>query len=933
MSRQAKEAHGLQVFPFLAVLVCTMGALIFLLLVTTSQIRRRPSESTGAPGIQDIASNDDSASLKPPERGFPEPDVKTDSATIVIPPQPPRDTPAKSKPIKVPDQSYALALAQREREIADLTTKWKIRTNILAKERKRHEAALKEHKSLFDAAVEQADLLKTEVAKLEGQLEQLDREATTAAADNKDDIERQKVEKQIAEMKRRLLAAQAAEASAENEKFQVIPFDVQTGTTRRPIFIECTATGIRIQPENILITAADLEGFPANINPLAAGTGALINYWMDQNRKQRGAKSAAEPYILLLVRPDGVIAYYVALRMLEPIRTSHGYELVDDSMKLQFPEVDPGARAACQNAIDYIMSERESITRTAVAFGGSASVYGGKLRSRAGSGGSGLGAAPGSDDGSGSGNSGPGSGGKPGDQGFSMSEVTGENKQVGTRSWERVENFLGERPQRRRASGTASGSNTGSGSPGGSGNGANQFASGNGAGGTPSSSRSRASGTTYSGSSADGPVGTSRGSSNGRGSTTGAASQGGPATGGAPIGRAAGGKSMFGDDDDSAPEVSQLSQNRSNGSSGATASGSSSGEPSVFGLNGAVADTGAVGSTANPSGLPGGSRGQQRIGTADTGSNQTEFRQSLNGQGMSGVQGSSQPGGMTGQGGSPMTSGGNAGPGGNRRGGSSDSSDGGGTFAGNGSDSAPPFEQQNPNVPMGERPGKKKKNANQSGGDDLAGPGEGSAGDGTSGDSAGSGSASGRGGRGQRSTLSDNSAGPARDPNGNRPSASSTQSKRKPSSEPSDRELEPEMLVGRRWGYCEQGATIGLEREVRVDVTPDKLMIAERYQVAAGNAASRQETFETFATALDRHSREWGRPPQGFHWTPRLRFIVKPEAYGQYEQINSMMTRAGLPTSHELAKTAEKIEYGRDETGPTKPAVKAATKTTTGGAR
>ena len=141
------------------------------------------------------------------------------------------------------------------------------------------------------------------------------------------------------------------------------------------------------------------------------------------------------------------------------------------------------------------------------------------------------------------------------------------------------------------------------------------------------------------------------------------------------------------------------------------------------------------------------------------------------------------------------------------------------------------------------------------------------------------------------------------------------------------------MLAGRRWGYCEPGASIGFEREVRVDVSEDKLVIAEKHVIPVGQGETKQETFERFATALDTYSREWGRPPQGFYWTPRLKFVVKPEGNAPYEQVNAMMTRAGLATSHDFAKSSETLKFGRESPAATKPALKTATNPNVGGNR
>ena len=316
-----------------------MGSLIFLLLVTTRQIRQRAVAFAAYQLAQQqkklfhpsffffffffpspASRNGRHRRLPPPEMPLPEPEKKPEVPAIVIPMVPVRE----SKPLKVPDQSYFLALADRQRELNDLETKWKLRTNQLTNERDAQLALLARQKLLVDKALEQTKSAKTDVDKLEAQLGQIARESVPGW-DEKDDAERLLLEKQIAELKKQLRAAQLEETT-DNEKFQVVPFDPQTGTTRRPIFIECTENGIRFLPENIMITAADLDGFTNRANPLAAGTGALINYWAAWNFRQRNPRAEPEPYVLLLVRPNGIVAYYAALRMLDPIRTAHGYE-------------------------------------------------------------------------------------------------------------------------------------------------------------------------------------------------------------------------------------------------------------------------------------------------------------------------------------------------------------------------------------------------------------------------------------------------------------------------------------------------------------------------------------------------------------------------------------------------------------------------------
>ena len=130
------------------------------------------------------------------------------------------------------------------------------------------------------------------------------------------------------------------------------------------------------------------------------------------------------------------------------------------------------------------------------------------------------------------------------------------------------------------------------------------------------------------------------------------------------------------------------------------------------------------------------------------------------------------------------------------------------------------------------------------------------------------------------------------------------------------------MLSSHRWGISAPGASIGFERDVRVDVQEDRLVLAERHTVPIGQGESKQETLEQFAVALDASAREWGPPPQGFFWAPKLKFIVRPEGNGNYEQISGMMTRAGISSTHEFTKDSSSVVFGRDETSEPKPVLK-----------
>ena len=83
MSNRPKTSQSVALFPFLAVLVCTMGALIFLLLVTTRMIRNiaiaQAAAENSPPAVKDAG----------------EPDI-----SIRLPDSEPEPTPVPSLPVE-----------------------------------------------------------------------------------------------------------------------------------------------------------------------------------------------------------------------------------------------------------------------------------------------------------------------------------------------------------------------------------------------------------------------------------------------------------------------------------------------------------------------------------------------------------------------------------------------------------------------------------------------------------------------------------------------------------------------------------------------------------------------------------------------------------------------------------------------------------------
>ena len=74
---------------------------------------------------------------------------------------------------------------------------------------------------------------------------------------------------------------------------------------------------------------------------------------------------SGEPYPLLLVRPDGVEAYYVAREAMTSWGSEFGYELIDQDWKLEFREPAPAMVEAMRLAVDEARMRQQALARSA----------------------------------------------------------------------------------------------------------------------------------------------------------------------------------------------------------------------------------------------------------------------------------------------------------------------------------------------------------------------------------------------------------------------------------------------------------------------------------------------------------------------------------------------------------------------------------------
>jgi hypothetical protein len=273
-----KSKVGVALFPFLAVLICTMGVLIVLLLIMVQMARVSASE------------------------------VVDDTPQIELP--------------------NAQQIAKEEFE-------W--RYEVLEQQR--------------DQVMKEVAQKRLELSHLEEHIRELERRAKELQATANDLGQRLAGEgsnqdatrAELEQVQQDVDAAKAALAEAQRKlagqkaSYAIIPYDGPNGTRRRPVYVECTGQGVILQPEGIVLTPSDFQGPLGPGNPLDAALRGTREYYARAGVIARGG----EPYPLLVVRPSGIDAYAAARTAMGTWEDEFGYELVEESMVLKFPEPDP----------------------------------------------------------------------------------------------------------------------------------------------------------------------------------------------------------------------------------------------------------------------------------------------------------------------------------------------------------------------------------------------------------------------------------------------------------------------------------------------------------------------------------------------------------------------------------------------------------------
>jgi hypothetical protein len=118
----------------------------------------------------------------------------------------------------------------------------------------------------------------------------------------------------------------------DRETYSLIPYRGQRGENRKPIYVECTARALIFHPEHVV-----LEGKQVMVQDVLAEVARQIDRQSKARPVVLGKKDEA-PYLLLLIRPDGIGTYYRFLTAVQGMNFDFGYEFIEPEWVLDFSE-------------------------------------------------------------------------------------------------------------------------------------------------------------------------------------------------------------------------------------------------------------------------------------------------------------------------------------------------------------------------------------------------------------------------------------------------------------------------------------------------------------------------------------------------------------------------------------------------------------------
>jgi len=123
---------------------------------------------------------------------------------------------------------------------------------------------------------------------------------------------------------------------SQQQTYSLVPYRGRRGDNRRPIYLECAAGELIVHPDRLIVPVMD-SGAPGILQEIEKRISQI------QSATKSDSSNKDTPYLLLLVRPNGILTYYRTLAALKNLKVDFGYEFVQADWILSFPEDEKAA--------------------------------------------------------------------------------------------------------------------------------------------------------------------------------------------------------------------------------------------------------------------------------------------------------------------------------------------------------------------------------------------------------------------------------------------------------------------------------------------------------------------------------------------------------------------------------------------------------------
>ncbi len=299
MSERRRKTLSPSLFPFLAVLVCTLGTLILLLALVAQTATESAAQ---AARVQQLA---------------------------------------RQQATEEKDQDDSQPPPLEASVVAEMIEEEQFRASQLVAFRDKQTGDVEQRRDQLTHLEDHVDRLRRRLKLLEDEVRQATGDAPTNV------IDQSAIDRLQEEIAAHELAISELRKAAESKtpRIVIVPHQGPNGTDRRPVYVECTANGVTIWPEGSRISTLQLSDSFADANPLDAALRAVRFHAM------QNYGDTTPPYPLLVVRPNGIETYAAARGAMMDWDDQFGYELVPADVKLAFPQPDPNLKDRIDLAI------------------------------------------------------------------------------------------------------------------------------------------------------------------------------------------------------------------------------------------------------------------------------------------------------------------------------------------------------------------------------------------------------------------------------------------------------------------------------------------------------------------------------------------------------------------------------------------------------